>query len=94
MIVPKKQMKYCPFCRKHTEHEIKRLGVGRKRRTMAQGERRFARMLKGFGSFPRPNPHDRAKPTRKLDLSYRCAVCKRWHNIGKGYRVKKFEITK
>jgi large subunit ribosomal protein L44e len=92
MKVPKVQRKFCPHCRKHTEHTLKREGVGRKRRELAAGQRRFNRKMEGYGSFPKSNPKDRAKPTRKVDLRFKCKVCGKAHNIVKGFRVKKFEI--
>ena len=70
------------------------MGVRKIKRMLASGQRRFKRKMRGFGSFPKTNPRDRAKPTRKLDLSYVCKVCGKAHNIGKGFRVKKFELTK
>ena len=94
MEMPKTQKKYCPHCRKHTVHTVRRIGVGKVKRRMAQGQRRFKRKMKGFGSFPRPNPNGRAKPTRKLDLRYKCKECGKEHTIGKGFRAKKFEIKK
>lgn len=94
MEVPKKQKRFCPHCKKHLEHEIKRVGVGKVKRGMAQGQRRFKRKLRGFGSFPKSNPKGRAKPTRKVDLTYKCKQCGKQHNVGKGWRVKKFEIKK
>jgi large subunit ribosomal protein L44e len=94
MKIPKIQNRYCPICRKHTEHKIHRVGSGKQRRSLAAGQRRFMRKMKGFGSFPKSNPHDRAKPTKKLDLRYECSVCKKQHTVGLGFRVKKFEMTK
>ncbi len=94
MNMPKTQRKYCRYCKKHTDHEVKRVSVSKKKRRMAEGQRRFKRKMKGFGSFPKENPKGREKPTRKLDLTYKCKECKKAHNIGKGFRVKKFEITK
>ena len=94
MEVPKTQRRYCPYCRKHTIHTIRRIGIGKIKRRMAEGQRRFKRKMKGFGSFPRPNPKGRAKPTRKLDLRYKCKECGKEHMIGKGFRTKKFEIKK
>jgi large subunit ribosomal protein L44e len=47
--------------------------------------------MKGYGSFPKENPKGREKPTRKLDLRFKCSVCKKSHPIGAGFRVKKFE---
>ncbi|MCD6478083.1 MAG: 50S ribosomal protein L44e [Candidatus Aenigmarchaeota archaeon] len=93
MEVPKIVVRYCPYCKKHTKHKIRREKVGaRKRRALAQDQRRFKRKLKGYGGFPRPNPKGREKPTRKVDLRYQCMECKREHIIGKGFRVKKFEL--
>jgi len=91
MLAPKTQRRYCIYCRKHTLHDVKR-SSGHKKSPLREGERRFHRKMKGFGSFPKSNPKDREKPTRKVDLRYKCAECKKEHNIGKGFRVKKFEI--
>ena len=73
---------------------MKREGTGKKRREMARGQRRFRRKMKGFGSFPKENPKDRAKPTKKVDLRYKCKECGKMHMVGKGFRVKKFELVK
>jgi large subunit ribosomal protein L44e len=94
MMIPKTQNRFCPKCKKHTEHVIHRVSSGKQRRSMAMGQRRFLRKMTGFGSFPKSNPHDRAKPTKKLDLRYECKVCKKQHMVGKGFRIKKFEVTK
>lgn len=95
MKVPQIVTRYCPFCKKHTKHKIRREKVGaRNRRAMAVDQRRMTRKKAGYGSFPRPNPKGREKPTRKLDLRYKCMECKKEHIIGKGFRVKKFELEK
>jgi len=94
MNIPKKQRRFCPYCKKHTMHSVKKASSSKKRRTMAQGQRRFKRKMKGFGSFPKENPKDRAKPTKKIDLRYTCEICKKQHNVGKGFRIKKFELVK
>jgi len=94
MNIPQIQYRYCPYCRKHTQNIVKRVGVGKIKRALAEGQRRFKRKMEGFGSFPKPNPKGRAKPTRKLDLRYQCKVCGKQHTIGKGFRIKKIEFTK
>ncbi|MBU5575224.1 MAG: 50S ribosomal protein L44e [Candidatus Aenigmatarchaeota archaeon] len=94
MNIPKIQRRYCPICKKHTEVEVKKVSGGKKKRTLASGQRRFKRKMKGFGSFPRPNPKERAKPTKKLDLRYKCKECGKELTIGKGFRIKKFELKK
>ncbi|MEM5882816.1 MAG: 50S ribosomal protein L44e [Candidatus Aenigmatarchaeota archaeon] len=93
MKIPKKIRTFCPFCRKHTEHEVE-IAKKRQRRTLAQGQRRFLRKMKGYGSFPKENPKGREKPTKKLDLRFKCLTCGKKHTRGKGFRVKKFEIIK
>ncbi len=94
MKIPKTQKRFCPYCKKHTEHEVSKVGGGKKKRTLAEGQRRFKRALRGYGSFPRPNPKGRSKPTKKLDLRYKCKECGKKHTVGEGFRIKKFEFTK
>jgi|SRR3989338_4672500 len=93
MKVPKAQNRFCIYCKKHTEHNLHRQSSGKKRRELSEGQRRFNRKLVGFGSFPKSNPKDRAKPTKKLDLRYECKECKKKSNIGLGFRAKKFELV-
>ena len=90
--MPKTTRILCPYCKKHTEHGIETVKK-KPRRKMAQGQRRFLRKLEGYGSFPRPKPSNE-KPTRKLDLRYKCKQCNKKHVKGKGFRVKKFELVK
>ena len=92
MKVPKIQRIYCPFCRKHTEHELE-IVKKKQRSNMAQGQRRFLDKLKGYTSFPRSKP-DYEKSTKKMDLRYKCKECGKKHIKGQGFRIKKFEITK
>ena len=92
MKVPKKQRIFCPFCKKHTEHSVDK-DKKKPRRKFAQGQRRYMRKLKGYGSFPRPKP-DYEKATKKLDLRYKCKVCGKKHTKGQGFRAKKFELVK
>jgi large subunit ribosomal protein L44e len=90
MKIPKKQNRFCNKCRKHTEHTMEE-AKKKPRRTLARSQRRFLRVMKGYGSFPKKNPKGREKPTRKLDFRYRCSVCKKAHTIGYGFRVRKVE---
>ena len=94
MDIPINQNRYCPFCRKHTPHTVKKGSAKRVRGLLTHGQRIFKRKMKGFGSYPRTNPKGRSKPTKKLDLRYKCTVCKKEHTVGKGFRIKKFEIKK
>ena len=92
MKFPKKIKTYCPKCNKHTEHSVE-LAKKKSRRTMAQGQRRYLAKLKGYTSFPRPQP-DYEKATKRLDLRYKCSVCSKKHGRGQGWRAKKFELVK
>ncbi len=93
MLIPKIQRRYCPFCQKHTEHTIAE-AKRKPRRKASKSQRRFLRKLKGYGSFPKENPKGREKPTRKMDLRYKCKECKKSHTLGRGFRIKKFEVKK
>jgi len=92
--VPMTQRRYCPYCKKHTPHTVRRVSAKKVRGLLSHGQRIFKRKMKGFGSYPRTNTKGRSKPTKKLDLRYKCKICGKEHNIGKGFRVKKFEIKK
>lgn len=93
MKFPKKLRIFCPYCRKHTEHAVE-VAKRRPRGKMTHGERIMGRKMTGYGSFPRPKPTGREKPTKKLDLRYKCTACGKKHMKGSGFRVKKFEIVK
>jgi len=93
MKFPKKLRLYCPHCKKHTEHTVE-IAKKKTRRKMAQGQRRFLRKMQGYTSFPKEKPTGREKPTKKLDLRFKCTVCGKKHTRGKGFRVKKFEMVK
>ncbi len=91
MKFPKTLRTYCPYCRKHTLHKVE-LVKKRPRRTLAHGQRRFLRKMKGYGSFPKENPKNREKATKKVNLKLTCQECKKAHSI-KGWRAKKFELV-
>ncbi len=91
MKMPKKQRRYCPHCKKHTMHRVE-IAAKRPRRKLAKGQRSFLRKLKGYGSFPKPNPKGREKPTKKVDLRYICEECGKAQIISRGFRVKKLEF--
>lgn len=92
MKFPKELKVYCNFCKRHTPHTVE-VAKKKPRRTMAQGQRRFLRKLKGYTSFPREKP-DYEKPTKRVDLRFKCKECGKIHTRGAGFRVKKFELVK
>ncbi|MEM5782505.1 MAG: 50S ribosomal protein L44e [Candidatus Aenigmatarchaeota archaeon] len=94
MDMPLTQKRYCPFCKKHTLHTVRRVSAKKVRGLLSHGQRIFKRKMKGFGSYPRTNPKGRSKPTKKVDLRYKCSACGKEHTVGKGFRVKKLELKK
>ena len=56
-----------------------------------KGHRRL-RSTAGYGGFPRPKPEGREKPTKRINLRYRCTQCKK-ANVSPCIRAKKFELT-
>jgi large subunit ribosomal protein L44e len=93
MKFPKTIKTYCPHCKKHTEHTIE-IAKRRAKSSMTHGQRIFKRKMKGYTSFPRPNPKGREKPTKRVDLRYKCKECGKSHVRGAGWRAKKFELVK
>jgi large subunit ribosomal protein L44e len=93
MKFPKTVTTYCKYCKKHTLQNVE-IAKRKTRRTLAQGQRRFLRKLKGYTSFPKENPGDRNKPTKMLDLRYKCTVCGKSSTRKSGWRAKKFELVK
>ncbi|MEM5797963.1 MAG: 50S ribosomal protein L44e [Candidatus Aenigmatarchaeota archaeon] len=94
MKFPKTIRTLCPYCKKHTEHKV---SVVKKRargsgHPMSLAQRRFERKIKGYGSFPRPNPKGEGKTTKKVDIRLECQECKKKHTK-KGFRARKFELV-
>ncbi len=90
MIRPRLIKRYCPSCKKHQEHEAERTKK-RKASELKWGQRRFRRVMAGYRGFPRPKPEGREKPTRRVNLRYRCSQCKKSHH-GTSVRAKRFEL--
>ncbi len=93
MKFPKKVRIFCPYCKKHTEHQVE-IAKKRPRGSMTHGQRLMKRKLKGYGSFPKPKPTGREKSSKKVDLRFKCLACGKKHTKGKGWRAKKFELVK
>jgi large subunit ribosomal protein L44e len=87
---PRKIMRYCPICKKHTEHNVDKIKK-RKASELKKGQRRFRRIMQGYRGFPRPKPEGREKTSRRVPLKYTCVVCKKSHQPATD-RAKKFEI--
>jgi large subunit ribosomal protein L44e len=95
MKLPKTTKKYCPYCKKHTEHKITiertRARPKTKKRGLSWGTRHMAKISSGYVGFPRPIPRDKAKTSRKANLKFECFVCKKKHFQQNPIRLKKVE---
>ncbi|MDG6225829.1 MAG: 50S ribosomal protein L44e [Candidatus Thermoplasmatota archaeon] len=91
MKLPRSIKRYCPKCKVHTPHEVERV---KKRRAseLAWGQRRFRKVTAGYGGFPRPKPEGREKPTKRIQLRFKCQTCGKAHQPPT-LRTKKFELT-
>ena len=91
MKIPKRIRTYCPRCRTHTIHTVTIYKHG-KRRTLAQGQRRYLRKCKGYGSKRKPEQKRFAKVTKKVVLKLKCTQCG-YIQHRKGIRLKRAELV-
>lgn len=91
MKIPKVIITYCPRCRRHTEHTVTIYKHG-KRRSLAEGERRYARKKQGYGSKRKAEQKRFAKTTKKVVLKLKCKECG-YVIHRKGIRLKKAELA-
>jgi len=106
MKLPKTLKRYCPFCKKHTEHTLSQA----KKRTpysahpMSKGtpfRQKQKQRGKGIGQGNTGKFNKKAKtkwkmsgasPTKLTDFRYKCKVCGKSHIQKKGIRARKLEI--
>ncbi|MCD6227702.1 50S ribosomal protein L44e [Candidatus Micrarchaeota archaeon] len=88
MEYPKEVRTYCPFCKKYTVHKVKIATRGSRDRTLAKGNRKHERKLKGYGGKRRgkKTPRKQAKPQKVILI---CSNCKKKHEKIVGSRTKK-----
>ena len=100
--MPKKVPRYCPKCRKKTEHKVSEVSSGHKRGSMKRGSMNRAKKrglargkgnLGKWGSKPAVTKFKRkTKSTKKTNIMYTCIVCKKSHGQRKGKRTSKLQI--
>jgi len=91
MKMPSKFKTYCPFCRKHELHEVEKVKKGKARHFNWIDRQKARRGTVGnMGKFSKVPGGD--KPTKKINIRYRCTVCKKAH-LREGFRLSKFELT-
>ncbi len=99
MKIPKKIVRYCPYCRKHTEHIIN-IAHKSKRSALKSGQRRRSRIKVGHGDGghyskkPIKNWARNAKVTPAKDANLQCVECKKKIPVKGGFKAKAFEIIK
>ncbi len=96
MKLPKVVRRYCPYCKKHTEHKLI-IVKKRKSSPLKKGERyRREKIRHGYGGFPysiqRKRGRYKVKLSKKIDLRFECTVCKKQHVWRQGLRARKVEI--
>ncbi len=100
MKIPKTINKYCPYCRKVTQHKVIIVKSVKARTGLVWGARRAREEKKGIGNkgkySKRPLSQRKRgiiKTSKGVDIRIECQVCKKqsiWHIEG---RYKKVEFT-
>jgi len=81
MKVPKQVRTYCRKCKKHTNHKVVQAKTKPRPKTkkhgLKWGVRQMARVISGYGGFPRPKIAKKAKTSTHPVFKYTCEVCKK-----------------
>lgn len=94
MKIVKKQKRYCPYCKKHTEHKVvipkNKPKPKTKKRALKWGVRHYAWAIAGYKGSVRPvaNP---VKTSKHIALRYECLVCGKKHFKQNTIRAKRVE---
>ena len=101
MKIPKLIKRYCPYCKKHTEQKVSLVSSGHKKGTLKRGSKERARKRgknRGFGNLGRYSKpavtkfKRKTKATKKTNIMYTCAVCKKSKYQNKGLRTSKIQL--
>ncbi len=101
MKIPKTIQRYCPYCKKKTQHKVSEVSSGARRGAMKRGGK--SRMRKrglwrgkgNLGKYSKPGITKwkrKTKSTKKTNLLYTCKECKKSHQQKKGKRTGKLQI--
>jgi large subunit ribosomal protein L44e len=92
MKFPGKIRTNCPFCKKHTEHDV-RLNKKGKEQTMKRGRRKYEAVKAGYGGSPRTPKKAVFKVGKRPVLILKCKTCGKKHQKLFEARTKKaFEV--
>lgn len=88
--MPKKIRTHCPFCKKHTIHEVEKVKKGRTS-SLTKIARQKARSqgIGNLGKFSKVPGGD--KPTKRVNIRFRCTKCKKAHTR-KSFRASRFDL--
>ena len=95
---PKITNRYCPYCKKKSEHKVKLLTTGIKRGALKRGSKERAKLrgestgLGNLGRWSKPpitKWKRKTKSTKKAVFIYTCTECKKSHQSKKGKRTGK-----
>jgi len=101
MKLPKTKKRYCPYCKKHTEHKValskkkgpRSMTYGSKIRARRRGK---ARGLGNRGRYSKPAiskfKMTGKKTSKKVDLRFECKECKKQHVQNHGFRSRRVEF--
>ncbi|HLC95905.1 MAG TPA: 50S ribosomal protein L44e [Candidatus Nanoarchaeia archaeon] len=101
MKLEKTRNRYCPSCKKHTEHTVaitkrgspRSMSYGSKLRARRRGK---ARGKGNLGRYSKPAiskfKMTGKKASKKSDLRFTCKVCKKTHLQRKGFRARRLEF--
>ena len=102
MKIPKKINRYCPYCKKKTEHKVTDVSSGHKRSSLKRGSIERAKkrgLARGYGNLGKWGSKPavtkwkrKTKTTKKTNLLYTCQICKKAHQQKKGKRTGKLQI--
>lgn len=88
MKIPKITNRFCPFCKKKSEHKIKLVSTGAKRGTLKRGSLARAKLrgvnsgLGSHGKYSKPAVAQfkrKSKTTKSTNIMYTCQTCKKSH---------------
>lgn len=102
MKLPKKRKRYCPYCKKHTEHKVVLVSAGHKRSALKKGSIERARLRgrgRGFGNVGKWGSKPaitkwkrKTKGTKKTNIMYSCTVCGKSTLQRKGIRTGRVQL--
>lgn len=89
--MPKQFKAHCPFCNKHTQHTVEKVRRGQaSSMTRIERQKKRTKGIGNAGKFSKVPGGD--KPTKRVNLRYRCDTCKKAHNR-KCFRASRFDLV-